>query len=239
MLAFPTPSGRRRPADASPKESLKREAMTTTAPEVTRSDSALERWFRISRARLDGRARGPRRAGDVLHDGVHRRAQPAHHRHPDRQHDHFSAAPRAPAAAIPMVAAATALVAGVMTILMGVVGELPARARHRPRPERLRRLRDRQAARMTWADAMGLVVIEGLIILVLVLTGLPDGGLQRRPRAAQDRDQRGHRPVHRDHRLRRRRLRPADRRRDRCPSSSASAATSPAGRRSCSCSACC
>src|SRR4051812_37727742 len=33
------------------------------------------------RARLDAPARGPRWVRDVLHDGLHRRAQPAHHRY--------------------------------------------------------------------------------------------------------------------------------------------------------------
>ena len=35
---------------------------------------------------------------------------------------------------------------------------------------------------MTWADAMGLVVIEGLMILVLVLTGFRTAVLPGRPR---------------------------------------------------------
>src|SRR4051812_47392055 len=33
------------------------------------------------RARLDASARGPRRFRDVLHDGLHRRVEPAHHRY--------------------------------------------------------------------------------------------------------------------------------------------------------------
>jgi AGZA family xanthine/uracil permease-like MFS transporter len=67
------------------------------------------------------------------------------------------------------VAAATALVAGVLSILMGLVANFPlalaaglglnAFVAYTIVPQ------------MTWADAMGLVVLEGLIILVLVLTG--------------------------------------------------------------------
>ncbi len=40
------------------------------------------------------------------------------------------------------------------------------------------------ASQMTWADAMGLVVLEGLLILVLVLTGFRTGGLPRRAAAS-------------------------------------------------------
>ena len=61
------------------------------------------------------------------------------------------------------------------------------------------------APQMTWADAMGLVVIEGVIIAILVLTGLRHGGLPRRADAAEDGDRRRHRPVPGPHRLRRRR----------------------------------
>ena len=98
--------------------------MTTTAPEVTRSDSALERWFRISeRGSTVGREV---RGGLVtfftmayivvlnpLIIGTQTTARPLHRRR------------REPGAAMPLVAAATALVAGVMTILMGVVANFP------------------------------------------------------------------------------------------------------------------
>ena len=42
---------------------------------------------------------------------------------------------------IPRWPRVTALVAGVMTIAMGVIGRLSVRAGHRPRPQRLRRVR--------------------------------------------------------------------------------------------------
>ena len=94
---------------------------------------------RLVRARLDRRPRGPRRRRHLLHDGLHRRAQPAHHRHRAGRRRARSSAAATIARTSPLVAAGTALVAGVMTILMGVVGELPARARHRPRAQRVRR----------------------------------------------------------------------------------------------------
>jgi adenine/guanine/hypoxanthine permease len=68
------------------------------------------------------------------------------------------------------IAAATALVAGVMTILMGVVGRFPLAMAAGLGVNAM--VAFEIAPKMTWADAMGLVVIEGLIISVLVLTGL-------------------------------------------------------------------
>ena len=68
-----------------------------------------------------------------------------------------------------MVAAATALVAGVMTILMGVVANFPLALATGLGLNAF--VAFSIASQMSWADAMGLVVIEGLIILVLVLTG--------------------------------------------------------------------
>ncbi|MEJ3749919.1 NCS2 family permease [Actinomycetes bacterium KLBMP 9797] len=72
--------------------------------------------------------------------------------------------------AIPAVAAATALVAGVMTILMGVVARFPLALAAGLGVNAL--VAFEIAPEMTWADAMGLVVIEGVIIAILVLTGL-------------------------------------------------------------------
>jgi len=67
------------------------------------------------------------------------------------------------------IAATTALVAGVLTILMGVVANYPLAL---ATGLGLNAFVAYSVARdMTWADAMGLVVLEGLIILVLVLTG--------------------------------------------------------------------
>ncbi|HUS22439.1 MAG TPA: NCS2 family permease [Aeromicrobium sp.] len=67
------------------------------------------------------------------------------------------------------IAAATALVAGVMTILMGLVANYPLALATGLGLNAF--VAFGIASQMTWADAMGLVVIEGLVILVLVLTG--------------------------------------------------------------------
>jgi AGZA family xanthine/uracil permease-like MFS transporter len=67
------------------------------------------------------------------------------------------------------ITAATALVAGVMSILMGVLANYPLALATGLGLNAF--VAFSIASQMTWADAMGLVVIEGLIILVLVLTG--------------------------------------------------------------------
>ena len=71
---------------------------------------------------------------------------------------------------LPLVAAATALVAGVMTILMGAVANFPLALATGLGLNAF--VTFAIAKQMTWADAMGLVVIEGVIITILVLTGL-------------------------------------------------------------------
>src|SRR5215210_8434939 len=68
-----------------------------------------------------------------------------------------------------LVAAATALLAGVLTILMGLVANFPLALATGLGLNAF--VAYSVASQMTWADAMGLVVIEGLVILVLVLTG--------------------------------------------------------------------
>lgn len=71
----------------------------------------------------------------------------------------------------PLVAAATALVAGVLSILMGVVARFPLALAAGLGLNAFVAFSVAVLPQMTWADAMGLVVLEGLIILVLVLTG--------------------------------------------------------------------
>src|SRR5262245_58996323 len=66
---------------------------------------------------------------------------------------------------IPQVAAATALVAGVMTVLMGSIGRFPLALAAGLGVNALVAIEI--APKMTWADAMGLVVIEGVIITLL------------------------------------------------------------------------
>ena len=67
------------------------------------------------------------------------------------------------------VAAMTALMAGVLTILMGVVGNYPMALATGLGLNTF--VAVGIASQMSWADAMGLVVIEGIIITILVLTG--------------------------------------------------------------------
>jgi AGZA family xanthine/uracil permease-like MFS transporter len=74
-----------------------------------------------------------------------------------------------PPANLAMIAAGTALVAGVMTILMGVVANFPLALATGLGLNAF--VAFTIASQMTWADAMGLIVLEGLVILVLVLTG--------------------------------------------------------------------
>jgi AGZA family xanthine/uracil permease-like MFS transporter len=80
-----------------------------------------------------------------------------------------------------MIAAATALVAGVVTILMGVFANFPLALATGLGLNAF--VAFAIASEMTWADAMGLVVMEGLIILVLVLTGFRKAIFDAVPRA--------------------------------------------------------
>jgi AGZA family xanthine/uracil permease-like MFS transporter len=71
--------------------------------------------------------------------------------------------------AITMVTAATALMAGLLTIAMGAIGRFPVALAAGLGLNGF--VAFTLAPQMTWADAMGLVVIEGVIIALLVLTG--------------------------------------------------------------------
>jgi adenine/guanine/hypoxanthine permease len=71
--------------------------------------------------------------------------------------------------AIVLVAAATALIAGLLTIFMGVFGRFPIAIAAGLGLNGF--LAFGLAPQMTWAQAFGLVVIEGVIVLLLVLTG--------------------------------------------------------------------
>lgn len=77
------------------------------------------------------------------------------------------------------IAAGTALVAGVLTILMGVVANYPLALATGLGLNAF--LAFSVASQMTWADAMGLIVIEGVVILVLVLTGFRTAVLRAVP----------------------------------------------------------
>ncbi|MFT4298853.1 MAG: NCS2 family permease [Aeromicrobium sp.] len=67
------------------------------------------------------------------------------------------------------IAACTALIAGVLSIVMGVAANFPLAIATGLGLNAF--VAYSVASQMTWADAMGLVVLEGLIILILVLTG--------------------------------------------------------------------
>ncbi|RBY91981.1 NCS2 family permease [Blastococcus sp. TF02-8] len=67
------------------------------------------------------------------------------------------------------IAAVTALIAGVMTILMGVVGRYPFALATGLGINAV--VAVYAATQLSWPEIMGLVVLEGLLITVLVLTG--------------------------------------------------------------------
>ncbi|MDT0306751.1 NCS2 family permease [Streptomyces sp. DSM 44917] len=75
----------------------------------------------------------------------------------------------------------TALVAAVMTVLMGLTANLPLALAAGLGINAL--VAFQLAPRMTWPDAMGLVVIEGLILCVLSATGLREAVMHAIPTA--------------------------------------------------------
>ena len=79
----------------------------------------------------------------------------------------FLGGPTAPN--LPAIAAGTALVAGLLTILMGVVAKFPLALATGLGLNAF--VASIAANYMSWSQVMGLVVLEGLIITVLVLTG--------------------------------------------------------------------
>jgi len=74
-------------------------------------------------------------------------------------------------ASMATIAATTALVAGVLTIMMGAVANFPLAIATGLGLNTFVAVGIAALPKMTWEDAMGLVVLEGLIIFVLVLTG--------------------------------------------------------------------
>jgi AGZA family xanthine/uracil permease-like MFS transporter len=74
-----------------------------------------------------------------------------------------------PGSGFATIAAVTALVAGVLTVVMGLAANFPLALATGLGLNAF--VAYSVATQMTWADAMGLVVLEGVIILVLVLTG--------------------------------------------------------------------
>ncbi|MEV7793110.1 NCS2 family permease [Streptomyces sp. NPDC087512] len=77
------------------------------------------------------------------------------------------------------LATATTLVAAVMTVIMGVAGNLPLALAAGLGLNAV--VAFQIAPQMSWDDAMGLVVLEGLLICVLVLTGLREAVMHAIP----------------------------------------------------------
>lgn len=73
---------------------------------------------------------------------------------------------------LPAVAAGTALIAGIISILMGTWARFPLALATGLGLNAYVAYSVVSLPGMTWAGAMGLVVLEGLVILVLVMTGL-------------------------------------------------------------------
>src|SRR5688500_6777869 len=69
----------------------------------------------------------------------------------------------------PAIAAVTALLAGLLTILMGIVGRYPFAVATGLGINAI--VAVFAATQLSWPEVMGLVVLEGLLITVLVLTG--------------------------------------------------------------------
>ena len=107
--------------------------------------------------------RGARRSADLRDDGVHRHPQPAHPvgGTPDVAGNSLQGA---------QVAAVTALSAGFMTVLFGLVARLPFAFAAGLGINSFLAVSVVQV--VTWPEAMGLVVINGLIIVLLAATGL-------------------------------------------------------------------
>jgi adenine/guanine/hypoxanthine permease len=80
-----------------------------------------------------------------------------------------------------MVAAATALIAGVMTILMGVYARFPLALATGLGLNAL--VAYTIVKQVTWPQAMGLIVWEGVLILILVLTGFRKAVFNAVPRS--------------------------------------------------------
>lgn len=80
------------------------------------------------------------------------------------------------------VAAGTALVAGLMTILMGAVANFPLALAAGLGLNAVVAYSVAALPGMTWQAAMGIVVLEGLIILILVLTGFREAVFKAVPR---------------------------------------------------------
>jgi AGZA family xanthine/uracil permease-like MFS transporter len=82
------------------------------------------------------------------------------------------------------IGATTALVAGVLTILMGFIGNFPLALATGLGLNSF--LAYSVAPEMSWADAMGIVVLEGIIITLLTLTGFRRAVFRAVPKELKD-----------------------------------------------------
>ena len=146
----------------------------------TAGPSGIDRYFGITERGSTVAARAAGRSGHLLHDGLHRGAQPDHRLRGRGRQSSGGARPTSP-----QVASSTALVAGGHDDPDGRRRALPVRDRRRARPQRGGRLPARR--RDVVAGAMGIVVLEGLVITALVLDRVPAGGVRRGPVRAQAR----------------------------------------------------
>ena len=83
---------------------------------------------------------------------------------------------------ITRIAAVTALVAGILSITMGVVARFPLALAAGLGLNAFVAYNIAALEGMTWPDAMGIVVLEGLIILALVLTGFREAVFKAVPK---------------------------------------------------------
>ena len=127
----------------------------------------------------------------------------------------------------PGLITATALAAAVTTLLMGFVGKVPLALAAGLSVSGV--LASQVAPAMTWPQAMGMCVMYGLVICLLVVTGLRELIMNAIPLAAEARHHHGHRALHRPDRPGTRPGSSARARRPDRPSPSAPTASSPAG----------
>ena len=73
---------------------------------------------------------------------------------------------------IPAIAAGTALIAAIMTIFMGAYANFPLALAAGLGINSIVAFTIVQLPGMTWADGMGIVVLEGIVVILLVVTGL-------------------------------------------------------------------
>ena len=73
---------------------------------------------------------------------------------------------------MPAIAAGTALIGGVMTIFMGAFANFPIALAAGLGLNSMVAATIVQLPGMTWADGMGIIVLEGIVVVLLVVTGL-------------------------------------------------------------------